>query len=136
MAAASLRIDWLAFRIRQRTALFCELLARADAGVKQVHCIELVQGGLIVIHVLALDAHRSFEFNAEPLQVPDGCRDEFRFATGGVDVLNPQQQASARQLRHFLVQQSGVGMAQMKPAIGTGGKAENWLRHGLFLGVF
>jgi DNA-3-methyladenine glycosylase II len=87
------------------------------------------QGSIIIGKVLALHACRPFEGEAEPAEIIQNAINEVRLAARCIGVLDAQQQAPARRARHLRVEQRRIGMAEVKPAIGAGGEAENRLSH-------
>ena len=53
---------------------------------------------------------------------------ELRSAAGEVDVLDPQEEAAAEPAGEVLVQEGRIGVAEMEPAVGARGEAENRLQ--------
>ena len=100
-----------------------------EAWVKQALPFELGHGGRIIGKVLALPPHRLLPRNPKPAQI---LVDRFlvvRAATRGVDVLDTEQQPSAVFARHVVIEQCGIGMAQMEVAIGAWRKTKNAAVH-------
>ena len=75
--------------------------------------------------MLGLPPHRGFPGDAEPGEIFIDRGLEFRPAAGGVDVLDPQQEAAAGPARGIEVQQRRTGMAEMQVAIRARREAEN-----------
>ncbi len=68
---------------------------------------------------------RVFPFKPAPSEVAIDCVLEFGTAPGGVDILHAQQQSSVHSVRTLLIEQGGIGVAQMQKAVGRWGEPES-----------
>jgi len=100
-----------------------------EARINEPLCFESVEGGRVVVEVLALPAHRLLPGNAQPAEILADRRLVFRPTPLRVDVLDPQQQSPAGGLRHFVVEQRRVGMAEMQIPVRARRKAEDTGMH-------
>ena len=75
--------------------------------------------------MVGLPPHRGFPGDAEPGKILVDRRLEFRPAAGGVDVLDPQQQAAVGLTRGIEIQQCRIGMAEMQVTVRARRKTEN-----------
>src|SRR5215472_13889153 len=75
--------------------------------------------------MIRLPPRRRLPGNAEPGEIFVDRILIFRAAAGGINILDPQQQAPARAPRHVEVEQRREGMAEMKVAVRTRRKTEN-----------
>jgi hypothetical protein len=76
-----------------------------------------------------LAPHRGLERDTEPRQILPHRRLEFRPAARRVDVLDAQQQASARGARHLEVQERAQRVPEMQKTVGARREAEHRARH-------
>ena len=83
----------------------------------------------VKLKMLGLPAHRLLPFDAEPGEVVIDRGLEFRPAAGLVDILDAQQEHPAAAPRQIEIEQRGIGMAEMEPAVRRWGKSENGWRH-------
>jgi DNA-3-methyladenine glycosylase II len=126
-ACAAIMMMSIGVCVRQGLCL-C-LCARAETGVDHIHLPQRLQGLGIIIEMVALNAGRIFKGKAKPAQIINDMPCPFRLAALRIGIFNPQEQASAHLTRHLFIEQRRIGMAQMKPAIRAGSKAENRLCH-------
>ena len=80
--------------------------------------------------MIALAARRLFPVQPQPGEIFQNGGFVFRFAAGEVDILDPQQEPSARGVRCAPRQKSGKGVAQMQMAGRGGGEACDEISHG------
>ena len=97
--------------------------AGAEAGIEQAAGQQAVQHGLVFGAVGGLDSHRAVPVQAEPGQVLLDRVGEFRAASGGVDILDPQEEAAARRVRPAPCEERRMGVAEMEVAGRAGGEA-------------
>ena len=104
-----------------RVALACgtarDLRTAAKAGVDQAPLIEAGERRGIVVCVLALTARRRRKAKPEPGEIVDNGGNELRFAARAVQILNPQQHVSVDFGGDALIDERGVGVAEMKRSV-------------------
>lgn len=105
-----------------------DLTAAHDRRIDEPHVSQPLERSSIEIEVIGLAPHRLFPAQSQPGEVIEDRRLELRTAARPVDILDPEQEASAHCGRHVVVDDGRQGMAEMKQAVRAGGKAENGLR--------
>ena len=94
----------------------------AEAGIDQSLRTQPVQRFRIGRYTLRLDDCIAVIGDAEPLQVLQNAIDKFRPASTGIQVLDPQKEASAAFARGRAADCRRIGMAEMQPARGRRGE--------------
>jgi hypothetical protein len=79
--------------------------------------------------MLGLAAHWFFPGKAEPSEVIINRVFEFAPAAGGVDILDAQQETTARLAREVRIQHRRKGVTEMQVTVRRRRKAENGWRH-------
>ena len=100
-----------------------DLLAGAEAGVCHAQTGQPVQGRAVVVQMIGLAADGSGPCEAQPGQILHQLPLEFRPASAGIDILDPQQEKPAPVARGGPAEQGGMGMAQVKEAGRAGSEA-------------
>ena len=96
-----------------------------EARIDDPHRIQPGQRRAVVAIVLGLPPHRLLPHEAEPSQVfVDGAL-VFPATARLIDVLDAQQQPSARSLRHIGIEQGRQRVAEMQMAVGRRRETEN-----------
>ena len=106
-----------------------DFAAAHEGGVDQFLAHQPFENFPVLGKVLGLAADRRFPIDAKPFQVAKDAGLEVRRATGRVDILDAQQKPAAGFLRHFRVEQSRIGMAEMQLAIRARSEPENGCCH-------
>src|ERR1044072_7200521 len=75
--------------------------------------------------MLRLPPHRRFPGYPQPGEILIDRRLEFRPASCGVDILDPQQESSPRAVREVAVQHRRIGVTEMEVAVRSWTKSEN-----------
>ena len=113
-----------------------DLRAAAKARVDKVLPVKLRQRRLVVVAMLALPARRRGKAKPEPGKVIDNGGNELRLAARPVQIFNAQQHASVAFGGDALIDERGVGVAEMKRSIWRrreaedGGGREDFIGHG------
>ena len=102
-----------------------DLRTAAKAGVDQAPLIEAGERRGIVVRVLALPARRRRKAKPEPGEVLDNGALELRFAARSVQIFNAQQHAAVDFGSDALIDERGIGVAEMKRSIRRRRKAED-----------
>ena len=102
-----------------------DLRTAAKAGVDQAPLIESGERPGVVVGVLALPARRRGKAKPEPREVVDNCGLKLRFAARSVQIFNAQQQVSVDFGSDALIDERGVGVAEMERPVWRGRKAED-----------
>src|SRR5437762_2409595 len=74
---------------------------------------------MIVGQMLALKQHRLIGDELEPTKVVEGRLREMRRTPNEINIFNADEETAAGLARHLLVEERGIGMAEMKLPIGT-----------------
>ena len=101
-----------------------DLRTAAKAGVDQASLIEAGERRRVVIAMLALPARRR-EAKAKPREVVDNGGLKLRFAARSVQIFNAQQHASVDFGSDAVIDERGVGMAEMKRSVRRRREAED-----------
>lgn len=88
--------------------------ARAEARIHPSACLQPVERGGIVGHMLRLPAHRLFPANAKPGKVVENRGDEVFAATPGIDILDPQQQSTVPRAGKRIGGQRRIGVTEVQ----------------------
>ena len=102
-----------------------DLRTAAKAGVDQAPLIETGERPGVVVGVLALPARRRGKAKPEPGEVVDNGALQLRFAARSVQIFNAQQQVSVDFGSDALIDERGVGVAEMERPVWRGRKAED-----------
>ena len=102
---------------------FGDLAAGAEAAIEQATRREAVKGGLIVRQMLGLAPDRLLPGEAKPGQVLQDRRLIGRPATGGVDILDAQDEAAAGLAGGLVGGEGREGVPAVQMARGGGGEA-------------
>ncbi len=109
--------------IRRRPAFRCgtpgDIPSGAETWIKEVALSQPLRRVTVILEMIRLPPDRLLPGETEPGEVFDDARDESGTAALEIDILDPQQEASASTAGEFLVQESGPGMAEMEPPIGA-----------------
>ena len=103
-------------------------------GVEEAELVELGEALPIEFEAVALPEHRPVPLQAEPVQILDDRRLEFRPRPHPVDILDPQEDAPARRLGGAPVEQGGEGVAAMQVAVRARREPEDAARCGRIAG--
>src|SRR5688572_7423918 len=90
--------------------------AGAEAGIDQPPLAQLVQGRFVEMRPTRLDDRLAIPPQAEPAQILEYALDELGPAAAGVEILDPQTEASARRARRQMTQRRRISMAKVQPA--------------------
>ena len=123
--AASPRIERRAVRVALAVRSALDLRTAAEAGVDQAALIEARERRRIVVAVLALPAWRRRKAKPEPGEVVDNAGDELRLAARAVQILYAQQHPSIDFGGDALIDERGIGVAEVKRPIRRRRKAQN-----------
>lgn len=115
-------IKWIAIRIG-RAFSGGEGTARAETRIEQFHLGQTGEGGGIIVKVPALEADGRGPSKPQPRQILNQEGREPRRATNDVDVLHAQEKDASSAASSAVGKESGIGMAEMKLAVGAWGKA-------------
>ena len=101
-----------------------DLRTAAKAGVDQASAVQAGERRGIVVAMLALPARRR-EAKAKPREVVNDGGLKLRFAARSVQIFNAQQQVSVDFGSDALIDERGVGVAEMERPVWRGRKAED-----------
>jgi hypothetical protein len=76
----------------------------AETGIKQPHRAQTIEGLGINCQTLRLADHGAIPFKTQPAEVIDYAIDEVFAAAARIDILDPQQEASAALTREIMCQ--------------------------------
>jgi DNA-3-methyladenine glycosylase II len=110
------------------------VLARAEAGVDYAPFLQLQESTVVIGEMLRLPPHRLLPAQSQPCEIFVNGALELRPAACDIDILNAQEEPTLEALGKIRIEQGRIGMAQMKPPVGTGSKSENGPRHGSLQG--
>ena len=102
-----------------------DLRTAAKTGVDQALLIEAGERRGVVVGMLALPARRRRKAKPEPGEVLDNGALELRFAARSVQIFNAQQHASVDFGSDAVIDERGVGMAEMKRSVRRRREAED-----------
>jgi hypothetical protein len=108
-----------------------QFAAGPEIAIDEVAGDEVVEHARIVRHMLRLPSHRRFPFDPEPGEVLEDRRLEFRAAAAGVEILDPQEETSARRAGRIERGQRREGVPQMEEPGGRGREAGDEVSHGV-----
>jgi len=111
-------------RIRRRD-FTGNLLARAEAWIEQTPAPKRVQSPRVFGKMFRLATRRAIPVETEPGQILEDRCLVFRLATGGVDVLDPQQEAPPSLPRAPPSKQGGASVPGVQQPGGTRGKTRD-----------
>jgi hypothetical protein len=100
------------------------------AGIEETLCLETIERGAVVGEMFGLHPYVAVPIEAEPSEILQNRRSEFRAAAAAVDILDAQQKAPARRARRAPADQRRMGMAEMQIAGGAGREAGDDGAHG------
>ncbi len=131
--AAGARIDRAAIRRVRRGArgryFPLNVGARAEAGVEQAASGQGIERGGVVGHVFGLHPYLTVPGEPEPGQVLADRAGELGAAAAGVDILQAQEEAPARQTRGAPGVERGMGVAEMEQPGRARGEAGDDVHH-------
>ena len=114
-----------------RAGNFCHhFLAGFEAPIDQTRRDQTLQGGVEILEMFALAPDGVLPFKAQPFKVVVNRGLVLPLASPGINILDPQKEASPRCLRGVERTQGRIGVAQMEPAGGRGRKAGDEVFHG------
>src|SRR5262245_29532090 len=79
--------------------------------------------------MLRLAPHVCFPRHAEPTEILEDRRLEFRPTARPIDVLDAQQEPPASRARHVVIEQRGERVPQVEISVGAGREAKDRWRH-------
>src|SRR5262249_11819993 len=95
-----------------------DLGAAFEGGIDKARANKLIQSAPVFVEMLRLPPYRLLPFDAEPAHILVDRVLVLRPAAGGIDVLDPQQQAPVHGARPIPIQKRRQGVAKMQIAIG------------------
>jgi hypothetical protein len=108
--------------VRRAANIGGDRLAGLETAIDQAAFAQLVQGGVIVAHMLRLNPHGCFPVEVQPSEVIINGLGKFRGATGLIYVLYAQDEAAMSVFCVVIGIKRAEGVSKMEPAGRRGGE--------------
>ena len=115
--AAGSGVEWRAVGVAPSVRGARDLRAAAKTAIDKAALIKARERRRIVVAMLALSARRRGKAKSKPGQIVSDGGLKSRLAARMVQVLNAQQRASVQFVGEALVDESGIGVAEMERAV-------------------
>lgn len=95
------------------------------AGIDHILFMQIADSIVAPVQVLALILHWPGIGNVQKVQISENSIDKMRFASGAINIINPQQHIMATCLGDMMGEHGRIAMPQMQESRRRGGKARD-----------